>query len=172
MTDAPFDFAFAVGIVDATGQRDGAVMVQYIPVEMIDGGVVDVRRKHTFAEVIENDCSRDAAESAEGFLVQFRPDLRTGAEHQEPDAFAAVAESQNEKPAAAIFTGLRITDHGPGTVIHLRLFTGGGFDDGARFRCIAAADLEDEASDALITGGEVIDVDQILPNGFRIAASR
>jgi hypothetical protein len=63
-------------------------MVQYIPVQMVDGGVVDVRRKHAFAEVVEDNGARDSAESAEGFLVQFRPDLRTGTEHQEPDAFA------------------------------------------------------------------------------------
>src|SRR5579859_6612577 len=63
-------------------------MVQYIPVQMVDGGVVDVRRKHAFAEVVEDNGARDSAESAEGFLVQFRPDLRTGTEHQEPDAYS------------------------------------------------------------------------------------
>ena len=42
MADGRLHLAFAVGITDATGQRDDAVVRQHVAVERIERGVVDV----------------------------------------------------------------------------------------------------------------------------------
>ena len=169
MADTAFDFAFAIGIVDTARQRDRAVMFQHVAVEGIDGGIVDVGREHAFAEIIQDDDAGAAAEPAKGLLMQFRPDLRTGAEDQEAHTLAAITERQNKEPGAAIFTALWITDHGTRAVIDLSFFAGRGLDDRACFRRLPAADLVYEPPDALIAGRAVIGIYQILPDGFGIA---
>ena len=112
-----------------------------------------------------------AAQPAEGLLVQFGPGLRTGAEDQQANRFAAVAERQHEQPRAPVLAAVRIAHHRAGAVIDLRLFAGRGLDHRAGFRRLLAAQLADEALDALIAAGEAVDVDQVLPDRHGVAAA-
>ena len=66
--------------------------------------------------------------------MQFGPDLRTGAEHQQANRLAAVTESQHEQPRAPVLAAVRVADHRAGAVIDLRLFAGRGLDHRAGFR--------------------------------------
>src|SRR5579863_10260238 len=128
MSDAGLHLSFSIGITDATGQRDGAVVLQDIAVERVESGIVDVRGKNTFAQVVQHDGAGDATQAAEGFLVQLGPDLGTGLEGQEADGFAAVAERENEQPWSAVLARARVAHHRAGAVIDLALFSGGCLD--------------------------------------------
>src|SRR3989454_163583 len=86
MADGRLHLAFAVGIADATGQRDDAVVRQHVAVERIEGGVVDVRREHALAKIVEDDDLHGAAEAAETLLVQLAPAARARGEGQQADA--------------------------------------------------------------------------------------
>ena len=55
VADAGFDFAFAIGIADATRQRDDAVVGEHVAIERIERGVVDVGREHALFQVVEDD---------------------------------------------------------------------------------------------------------------------
>ena len=103
MADAGLDFALAIGIFDPARQGDGAIVRQYVAIEWIQSGIVDVGDKHAFAQIIEHDHTRAAAETTEGFLVQFGPDARTGTEGQEACRFAATAQRHHEQSGAPIF---------------------------------------------------------------------
>ena len=144
-------------------------MLEHIPIEGIERGIVDVGGEHALAQIIEHDHASDAGQPTESLLMQFSPDLRTGAEDQEAHTLAAITERQNKEPGAAIFTALWITDHGTRAVIDLSFFAGRGLDDRACFRRLPAADLVYEPPDALIAGRAVIGIYQILPDGFGIA---
>jgi hypothetical protein len=48
------DLPLAIGMADATGQRHGAVVREHVPVERVQGGIVDVGREHALLEVIED----------------------------------------------------------------------------------------------------------------------
>lgn len=115
------------------------IVGQYIAIERIQNRVVNVGLEHAFFQVVGDDESGDAAQSAEGLLVQFGPDAGAGMEAEKPDALAAEAERQHEKTRAPVLAGLRIADHGAGSVIDLRLFARGCLDDAARFRRLSAA---------------------------------
>ena len=52
VADAGFDFPFAIGIADATRQRDDAVVREHVAIERIERGIVDVRREHA----LRRDC--------------------------------------------------------------------------------------------------------------------
>ncbi len=99
--------------------------------------------------------------------MQLRPSLRTGAQHQQADRLAAVAQGEHEQPHAPVLAAVRVAHHGTGAVIDLRLFPGGGLDDHASFRRGASLQLADEAPDALVTG-----VYQVLPDRHGVAATR
>jgi hypothetical protein len=92
---------------------------QDIAIERIDGGVVDVGREHAFAQVIEYDHLSDATKSVESFLIQFGPRLRAGAEDQQPNALAAVAEREYEQTGPAVLAGGGVAHHGACAVINL-----------------------------------------------------
>ena len=72
-------------------------MLEQVTIERIDGGIVDVRGEHTLAEVVQDNGSDTTAQSPEGFLMEFRPGLRTGTEDQKAYGFAAVAEGEDEQ---------------------------------------------------------------------------
>src|SRR5581483_190317 len=171
MTDTSLDLTLSIGIIDTARQRNGTVMSEYVAIEWIDSGIVDVGRDHAFTEVVQHNGSDAATQSAEGFLMEFRPGLRTGSKHQQTHAFAAVAESEDEQSGASILAVFRIADHRTGAVIDLAFFTWRSFDADPSFRSLLAADLVDESSDALIAGGELIGIDQVLPDGLGIATS-
>jgi hypothetical protein len=42
VTDCGFHFAFAIGILNATGHGRGTVMLQHIAIEGIESGIVEV----------------------------------------------------------------------------------------------------------------------------------
>jgi hypothetical protein len=54
LADAGFDFAFAIGITDATRQCDRAVCHD-ISIERIKRRIVDVGRTHAFFEIVRDD---------------------------------------------------------------------------------------------------------------------
>ncbi len=81
--------------------------------------IVDVGREYAFAQIVEHDRARDASQSPERFFVQLGPHARTGSEHQQADAFPAVAQRQNEQARAPIASAVRIAHHGTGAVIDL-----------------------------------------------------
>ena len=96
MTDASFHLPLAIRIADAAGQRHDIVVLQHVAVQRIDGGIVDVWLEHPLAQIVEHDDPGHPAQSAEGLLVQLSPRLRTGAEHQQANRFAAVSQRQHE----------------------------------------------------------------------------
>ena len=145
--------------------------MEHVAVQRIDGGIVDVWLEHPLAQIVEHHDPRDPAQSAKGLLMQLRPRLRTGPEYQQANRLAAVAESQHEEPGAPVFAGLRVADHRAGAVVDLKFFAGGGFDYHARFRRAFSTELADESLDGLISAGEAVDIHQILPDCFGIAAS-
>jgi len=57
-------FAFAIGIADATGQRDDPVVGEDVAIERVQGGVVDVGREHALAEIVEDHDLHRAAQAA------------------------------------------------------------------------------------------------------------
>ena len=71
-------------------------------------------------------------------------------ERQQAHRLAAVAEGQHEHAGAAVAARVRIAHHGAAAVIDLRLFAGRSHDHGAGFGCGAAAQLADEALDAVV----------------------
>ena len=102
MADAGFDFPFAIGIADATRQRDDAVVREHVAIERIERRIVDVGREDALSQIVEDDDPDRAAEPAKGALVQLAPDLRARSPRQQPHGFARVAERQDEEPRAAV----------------------------------------------------------------------
>src|ERR1039458_5637114 len=96
--------------------------------------------------------------------MQLGPNLGTGAEDQQADRLAAVAQRQHEQPRAPVLTAVRVADHGAGAVVDLGLFAGRGLDHRAGFWRLVRVKLGDEAPDALVAGGEAAGVHQILPD--------
>ena len=172
MADAGFDFAFAIGIADATRQRDDAVVREHVAIERIERRVVDVGREHAFFEVVEDDDLDGAAQPPKRALVQLGPDLRARLPRQQPHRFARVAEREDEEPRASVLAGLRVAHHRPLAVVDLAFFAGRGGDDDARLGRRRAAQLRDEAPDAGVPRGEAVVIDQVLPDRHRIAAAR
>jgi hypothetical protein len=63
VADAGFDLALAIGIAHAARQRDDAVVGEHVAIERIERGIVDVRREHAFAQVVEDDDLDRAAQA-------------------------------------------------------------------------------------------------------------
>src|SRR4030095_6396909 len=66
MANARFDFSFAIGIADTARERDHPVMREYIAIEGIQRGVVDVRGEDAFLQIVEDDDADGAAQPAKG----------------------------------------------------------------------------------------------------------
>src|SRR5207302_6067331 len=172
MADRGLDFPLAIGIAHAARKRHDVVVSEAVTVEGIQCWVVDVGAQHPFAQIIEHDDLRDRAKSAKRFLVELRPDLCAGAEDQESDGLATVAERQDEEPAAAILAGARITHHRSFAVIDLRFFARCGEDDAAGLGRLLAGEFAHIALHARVTGGETLVADQVLPDRHGVASER
>ena len=96
MADAPFHLPLAIWIADAAGQRHDIVVVQHVAIQRIHGGIVDVGFEYPFAQIVQYRDPCHPAQPAKGLLVQLSPRLRTGAEHQQANRFAAVTQRQHE----------------------------------------------------------------------------
>ena len=107
VADAGFDFPFAIGIADAARQRDDAVVGEHVAIERIERGIVDVRREHAFAQVVEDDDRDRAAQSTKRPLVQLGPDLRARSPHQQPHRLARAAQRQDKEAHAAVLARCR-----------------------------------------------------------------
>ena len=167
-----FDFAFAIGIADATRQRDHAVVREHVAIERIERRIVDVGREHALFEIVEDDDAHGAAEPTKRALVELGPVLRARLPHQQPHRFARVAERQDEEARAPVLAGLRVPHHRPVAVIDLAFFAGRGGDDDARLgRRRAPRSVCDEAPHARIPRGEAVAIDQVLPDRHRVAAT-
>ena len=131
MADAGFDFAFAIGIADATRQRDDAVVREHVAIERIERGIVDVGREHALFEIVEDDHARcpprrrnaRSWSSAQVCALDCHTSSRTD--------FARVAERQDEEPRAPVLARLRMAHHRAVAVIDLAFFAGRGRDDDA-----------------------------------------
>jgi hypothetical protein len=86
--DARFDFAFAIGIADATRQRDDAIEREHIAAQRIERGIVDVRGEDPFLQIVEDDHTHRPPEPTKRPLVEFGPDLRARLPHQKADRLA------------------------------------------------------------------------------------
>ena len=58
MADAGFDLAFAIGIADATRQRDHAVVREHVAIKRIERRIVDVGREHALFQIVQVMCRR------------------------------------------------------------------------------------------------------------------
>ena len=94
--DRRLDFPLPIGVVHPTGQRDGAVVREEIAVEGVHGGVVDIRRQHALAEIVEDDDAHGASQPAKRLLVQLGPGSGARGEEEQPHALAAVAQREDE----------------------------------------------------------------------------
>ena len=162
-------FPFRSASPDATRQGDGAVVGEHVAVERVQRGVVDVRREHALAQVVEDHDPDGAPEPPEALLVQLGPAPRAGLEGQQPDALAAVAQGEHEQPRAAVLPRDRVAHHGPVAVVDLPFLPGRGHDHRVRLGGALAAELPDEAADAGVPPREAVVIDQVLPDRHGIA---
>ena len=154
MANARFDFAFAVGILNAARHGHRAVVRQHVPIEGIESRIVNVGDEHAFAQIVEHDDAGGATQPAKGAFVQFGPDARTGAEGKQTNRLAAAAERHHEQPSAPVLAALGIAHHGAGAVINLRLLASRGDDHDAGFGGLRSAPPAHEALHALVAAGE------------------
>ena len=134
VADTTFNFPFSIWIPYTARQRRYTVVRQNIAIKRIQAGIVDVSRQHAFAKVVQHHHARNAAQPAEGLLMQLGPHPRAGPEAKKSNRFAAVAQRQHEQPRAPVLAAYRIAHHRPGAVIDLALLARCGLDDRPRFR--------------------------------------
>ena len=171
VADGRLDLPLAIGMPDATGQRDRAVMREDVAVERVEGGIVDVRGEDALLEVIEDDRVDRPAEPTEGLLVQLGPAARARLEGEQADALAAVAQGEDEQPGPAVLARDGVADHRPGAVVDLAFLAGGGDDHRMSVRRALAAELPHEAAHAGVAGREAVLIDEVLPDRHGVAAA-
>ena len=145
-------------------------MGEQVAVEGVQGRIVEVGFQDAFGEVVQDHGAGDRTQAAEGLLVQLRPDALAGAEGEQADGFAAVAQGEDEHAGAPVTARFRMADHGPSAVVDLQFLAGRGEDDRAGLGRGGATQLANKAFDALVTGGEAVVVDQVLVNRLGVAA--
>src|SRR2546428_2065941 len=128
VADGGLDLAFAIGVADAAGHGDRAVVGEHIAIERVEGRIVDIRREHALLEVIGDDDVDSATETAERFFVELGPAPCARREGEQADALAAVAEGEDEQPRAAVLPNDRVPHHRALTVVDLAFFAGRGDD--------------------------------------------
>lgn len=134
MPHAPFHLPLAIGIAHPAGQGDGAIVRQHVVVKRVHRWIVDVRLEHAFAEIVEHDGARGAAQPAEGPLMEFGPRACTRLKGEEPDRFPAVAQRKHKQASSPVAAGGGVPDHGSGAIVDLGLLSWRRGDDGAGFR--------------------------------------
>jgi hypothetical protein len=172
VADAALHLPFPVRMPDAAGQGRRSIMLEHVTIKRVQRRIVNIGSDDSLPQIVEHHDFGDPAQPAKSFLVQLGPDLRTGAEHEQPNRFTAVTECQYEQPRPAVLAALRVADHRAFAVIDLRLFARCGFDDGAGFRWPVSLEFPDEAPDTLISGAEAATVHQVLPDRHGVAATR
>ena len=88
---ARLDLSLPIWMIHTASYCHRTVMGQYIAIYGIERGIVDVRSEDALLQVIQDHHPCDAAQPAERFFMQLRPDLRTGTELQQPHRFSAIA---------------------------------------------------------------------------------
>jgi hypothetical protein len=145
------------------------VVGEHIAIERVQGGIVDVRLQDALTQIVEDDDLDRPAQPTKRFLVQLGPAPGTRFEPQEPDALAAVAQGEDEEPCAAVLARLRMPDHRPRAVVGLAFLPRGRDDHRVRLGQALAAELPHEAPDAGVPGGEAVLIDEVPPDGHRLA---
>ncbi len=172
VADTGFDLALPIRVADPAGQRGDPVVRQHVPVERIQGRVVDVGGEHPFPQIVKDDDPHRAAQLTKRAFVQLGPDLGCRAPHEQPDGLAGVAEGQGKKAGPAVAPRARVADHRPSAVVHLAFLARRRGNDHARLDGPGATQLPDKAADAGIAGREAVVVDQILPDRDGVAPPR
>jgi hypothetical protein len=170
VSHAAFNFSFAVGVANTAGHGDDAIMCQHVLEQRVQRWIVDVRRENAFLQVIENNQTATAAQAAEGGLVQLSPDACAGTKCQQADGFPAAAQSHDEQARPPVLARLRIPNHRTLAVIDLRFFSGMGDNDAGDFGLLRAADLDNETLHRVVGAAEAVVADQVLPDGYSVAA--
>ena len=169
IADASFDLPFAIGIADTAREGDHPVMREYIAIDWIQRGVVDVRSEDAFFQIVEDDDADGAAQPAKSVFVELGPDLRARAPHEQPHRLARAAQGQDEEPRTAVLPRAPVADHRAAVaVVDLAFFAGRGRDDDARLGGRRAAQFQDEAPDTRVPRGEAVIVDEVLPDRDRV----
>src|SRR5437870_7078138 len=88
---------------------------------------------------------------------------------EQADALAAVAEREQEEPRAPVLARHGVADHGAVAVVDLALLARRGLNHGVGLGGRGTAELADEAHDARVAGGETLAIDEVLPDGHRVA---
>ena len=171
MADRRLDFPLAIRISDAAGQRDRAVVGEHVAVERVQGGVVDVRREHALAQIVEDDDPHGPAQPAKRLLVQLGPAARARLEGEQPDALTAIAQGEDEQPRAAVLARVRMPHHRSVAVVDLAFFSRGRHNHGVRLGRALPAERDDEAADAGVLGGKAVIVDEVAPDRHGVAAA-
>src|SRR6266545_1443265 len=156
---------------DAAGQREGAVVLQHIAVERVEGGIVDVGREHTLAQVIEDDDADGAPESAKRLFVQLGPAPRAGGEGEQAHALTAVAEGEHEQAGAAVLPRERVPHHGALAVVDLPFLPRRGDDHRVSLRRALSPQRDHETPNAGVARGKAMLIDQVLPDRHGVAAA-
>jgi hypothetical protein len=130
----PFDFSFSIWIAHLARQCRHAVVRQNIAIQGIQARIVEVRRQHALAKVVQDHDPRRPAKPTKCLLVKLGPHPRTRPEGQQPNRLAAASQRQNEQPRAPVLAAIGIAHHRPGAVINLALLTEFRLDDHPRFR--------------------------------------
>ena len=103
--------------------------------------------------------------------MQLGPDKGTGFEAQQPHGFAAVAQRHHEQPGPPVLAGLRIPNHGSGSVVDLGFFSRVGLDDADRYGRPHAPEFANEPLDRFVAAGKAMIRNQVLPDRHRVAAT-
>jgi len=120
VSDATLHLAFAIWIGDTARHSHCAIMSEHVAIQRIQSRIVDVGFENAFTQVVGHDDLHRAAEFAKSAFMQLGPGARARLKGEQANAFAAVAERQQEQTRAAVLAGIRILDGGAGAVIDLR----------------------------------------------------
>ena len=170
MVDAALDFSFSIRIAHFARKCRNAVVRQNVAIQGIQARIVEVRRQHSLAKIVQDHDPRRTTKPAKCLLVKLGPHPRTGSEHKQPNRFPAATKRHYKQPRATILAAIGIAHHRTRAVINLALLTGFRLDDYPRFSRYRSAQLEYESLNTLIAACEPVLIDKILPDSHRVAA--